>query len=188
MADSRFFKKRKPLSVSEIIRLTGATLKDSSMESVMINDVASISAAKEGEISFVENRRYASQISSSKASACFLTEDLLSRVPQHMIPLLTNSPRRAFAKLSQSFYEKEGKTPKISSKSVVPKTCIVGEGCRIDPGVIVGEFCEIGKDCWIGGNSIIDDGVIIGDRTRIGTNVSISHSEVGADCFIYPGV
>ena len=49
MADSRFFKKRKPLSVSEIISLTGATLKDSSMESVMINDVASISAAKEGD-------------------------------------------------------------------------------------------------------------------------------------------
>ena len=105
-----------------------------------------------------------------------------------MIPLLTNSPRRAFAKLSQSFYEKEGKTPKISSKSVVSKTCVIGEGCRIDPGVIVGEFCEIGKDCWIGSNSVIDDGVKIGDRTRIGTNVSISHSEVGADCFIYPGV
>ena len=84
-----------------------------------------------------------------------------------MIPLLTNSPRRAFAKLSQSFYEKEGKTPKISSKSVVPKTCIVGEGCRIDPGVIVGEFCEIGKDCWIGSNSIIDDGVKIGDSIHI---------------------
>ena len=107
MADPRFFKKRKPLSVGEIIILTGATLKDPSMESIMISDVASISTAKEGEISFVENRRYASQITSSKASACFLTEDLLSKVPQHMIPLLTRSPRRAFAKVSQRFYEKE---------------------------------------------------------------------------------
>ena len=188
MADPRFFKKRKPLSVKEIIRLTGATLKDSSMESTIISDVASISTAKEGEISFVENRRYASQITSSKASACFLTKDLLGKVPKHMIPLLTNSPRRAFAKLSQSFYEKEGKTPKISSKSIVAKTCVLGAGCRIDPGVVLGEFCEIGKDCWIGSNSVIDDGVKIGDRTRIGANVSISHSEVGANCFIYPGV
>jgi len=188
MADSRFFKKREPLSVKEIIRLTGATLKDSSMESTIISDVASISTAKEGEITFVENRRYASQVTSSKASACFLTEDLLSKVPQHMIPLLTNSPRRAFAKLSQSFYEKEGKTPKISSKSVVAKTCVLGAGCRIDPGVVLGEFCEIGKDCWIGSNSVIDDGVKIGDRTRIGANVSISYSEVGDGCFIYPGV
>ena len=96
MADSRFFKKRKPLSVSEIIRLTGATLKDSSMGSVMINDVASISTAKEGEISFVENRRYASQISSSKASACFLTEDLLSRVPQHIVEWRHRGPDRKF--------------------------------------------------------------------------------------------
>ena len=188
MADSRFFKKREPLSVKEIIRLTGATLKDSSMESTIISDVASISTAKEGEITFVENRRYASQVTSSKASACFLTEDLLSKVPQHMIPLLTNSPRRAFAKLSQSFYEKEGKTPKISSKSVVAKTCVLGAGCRIDPGVVLGEFCEIGEDCWIGSNSVIDDGVKIGDRTRIGANVSISYSEVGDGCFIYPGV
>ena len=188
MADSRFFKKREPLSVKEIIRLTGATLKDSSMESTIISDVASISTAKEGEITFVENRRYASQVTSSKASACFLTEDLLSKVPQHMIPLLTNSPRRAFAKLSQSFYEKEGKTPKISSKSVVAETCVLGAGCRIDPGVVLGEFCEIGKDCWIGSNSVIDDGVKIGDRTRIGANVSISYSEVGDGCFIYPGV
>ena len=69
-----------------------------------------------------------------------LTEDLLNKVPQHMIPLLTNSPRRAFAKLSQSFYEKEGKTPKISSKSVVSKTCVLGAGCRIDPGVVLGEI------------------------------------------------
>ena len=188
MADPRFFKKRKPLSVGEIALLTGAKLRDSSMESVMISDVASISTAKQGEISFVENRRYASQITSSEASACFLTEDLLSRIPAHMIPLLTKSPRRDFAKLSQLFYEKESKTPKISSKSVVSKTCVIGEGCRIDPGVIVGEFCEIGKDCWIGSNTVIDDGVKIGDRTRIGTNVSISHSEVGVDCFIYPGV
>ena len=39
MADPRFFKKRKPLSVRRDYRLTGATLKDSSMESVMISDV-----------------------------------------------------------------------------------------------------------------------------------------------------
>ena len=128
MADPRFFKKRKPLSVGEIIMLTGATLKDPSMESTLISDVASISTAKEGEISFVENRRYASQLTSSKASACFLTEDLLNRVPQHMIPLLTTSPRRAFAKLSQRFYEKEDQTPKISNKSVVSKSSNIGEG------------------------------------------------------------
>ena len=79
MADPRFFKKRKPLSVGEIALLTGATLRDSSMESTIISDVASISTAKKGEISFVENRRYASQITSSKASACFLTEDLLNK-------------------------------------------------------------------------------------------------------------
>ena len=46
MADPRFFKKRKPLSLGEIALLTGAKLRDASMESVMISDVASISTAK----------------------------------------------------------------------------------------------------------------------------------------------
>ena len=58
MADPRFFKKRQPLSVGEIIILTGATLKDSSMESIMISDVASISTAKDGEISFEEAQEF----------------------------------------------------------------------------------------------------------------------------------
>ena len=92
----------------------------------MISDVASISTAKEGEISFVENRRYASQITSSEASACFLTEDLLSRIPEHMIPLLTKSPRRDFAKLSQLFYEKEVKLQKLAVKVSFRKLVLLG--------------------------------------------------------------
>ena len=99
MADPRFFKKRKPLSVGEIALLTGAKLRDSSMESVMISDVASISTAKEGEISFVENRRYASQITSSEASACFLTEDLLSRIPATYDPLAHKISATRFCKI-----------------------------------------------------------------------------------------
>ena len=95
----------------------------------MISDVAPISTAKEGEISFVENKRYAIKL--ALRSICMLfNRRSVSGIPAYY-PLLTKSPRRDFAKLSQLFYEKETKTPKISSKSVVSKTCVVGEGCRI---------------------------------------------------------
>ena len=153
----------------------------------MISDVASISTAKQGEISFVENRRYASQITSSEASACFLTEDLLSRIPAHMIPCSQNRRDEILQNYRSYFTKRRVKLQKLAVKVSFRKRVLLGR-CRIDPGVVVGEFCEIGKDCWIGSNTVIDDGVKIGDRTRIGANVSISHSEVGADCFIYPGV
>ena len=188
MADPRFFKKKKPLSIREIVSLTGAIVGRDDDQSLIINDVSPIHTAKKGDVSFVENRRYANQISSSEASACFIPEDLLLKVPKNMVPLVINFPRRAYAKVSQSLYEREAKSPKVDEGTNISKTCIIGEGCRIDFGAVVGEFCQVGSDCWIGANTFIDDGVKIGNGTRIGANVTISHSEIGSDCFIYPGV
>ena len=112
--------------MGEIALLTGAKLKDSSMESVMISDVASISTAKKGEISFVENRRYASQITSSEASACFLTEDLLSRIPEHMI-LCSQALREEILQNYRSYFTKRRvKRQKLAVKVSFRKLVLLG--------------------------------------------------------------
>src|SRR5258708_7797939 len=46
---------------------------------------------------------------------------------------------------------------------------------------------ELGRDCRIGANTVIGEGVVIGDGARIGSNVSLSHSLIGARVTIYPG-
>ena len=46
MADPRFFKKKKPLSIREIVSLTGAIVGRGDDQSLIINDVSPIHTAK----------------------------------------------------------------------------------------------------------------------------------------------
>tara|TARA_Y100000588_G_C14252486_1_gene924057 strand:- start:650 stop:1675 length:1026 start_codon:yes stop_codon:yes gene_type:complete len=188
MADPRFFKKGPPLTIREIVHITGATVRGNLDSSTLIKDVAPLEYAGPGDISFLENRRYANVISSSQATACFLTEDLVSRAPPGMGTLITQYPRRSYAKVSRTFYQNTKKSGNISQTAQISETAVLGPECRVDNGAVLGGFCQIGKNCWIGANTVIDDGCVIGEDTKIGSNVSISHSQIGSGCFIFPGV
>ncbi len=162
---------------------------------VPIRSVSTLENAKQGEITFLANRKYKKLCLTTKASAIIAAGDLES--PAAI--LITEDPYYAFAQIMDLFYgNHELPESRISPKSAIAKTAHIGEntsigdfvsvgenarigrGCRIYPGVSVGKNAEIGDDCVLFPNVVVYEGCRIGNRVRIHAN-----STVGQDGFGY---
>ena len=187
MADPRFFGRSAPLSLEVVAEVTGAKLISEAATCPQIKDVSPIETASLGDITFIENRKYVDLVANTHASACFISSDLVDRAHPNLILLLTDRPRRCFATIANIMYPRNKIIPTIHQTATISETATIGDDCQIDAGVVIGPFVKIGKGCSIGSNVTIGDNVHIGPNTWIGPNASISHTELGADCVIYPG-
>ena len=187
MADLRFFERSLPLSISELVNITGAILIGKQSSYPIIEDVAPLESASVGDVTFIENRKYINLFYNTQASACFLPKELANRAPNGLVLLITESPRRCFAKIANAFYPKPVAQPLIDQNATISSSAVIGHNCRIDAGAFIDHAAQIGEGCRIGNNVVIGNGVKIGPNTIIGANSSVSHTEMGADCSIYPG-
>lgn len=162
---------------------------------ILIRAVATLENAKEGDITFLANRKYKKLCQSTKASAIIVREE-----PESPAALLVaEDPYYAFAQIVGIIHgEQETGKNEISSGASVAETAKIGEncaigdfvsigqhtcigkGCRIYPGVYVGNNVTIGDDCVLFPNAVVYDRCIIGNRVRIHAN-----STVGQDGFGY---
>jgi len=140
---------------------------------VLITGVSTLDDAKEGDLSFLANRKYARQASQTEASV--ILTDHHSKIDQpKAIVIRVDQPYMALAKhLSQ--IESTFKTPQRSSNSVqIPKTAqihesvILLEGVCIEEGVVIGAHSKIGPGVKILEGSIIGEHVIIDAGAVIG--------------------
>ena len=187
MADRRFFDYSGPFSLADIAERTGAQLRNCPDPALMINEIAALDSAVSGDISFLENRRYLAALAKTNASACFISEELAARAPDNIALLVTDRPRRSFARISRIFHPDDVGGPEIHASALIAASARVGADCRIEAGAVIGENAVIGERCWIGPNVVIGKAVCLGAAVQIGANASLSHCEIGARCLIYPG-
>ncbi len=155
---------KKLREISELVG--GSLLGDGDIE---IHGVAGIKEAREGEITFVANPRYISQINRTKASAIISWKSLQYN-GKPMIQV--ENPYWAWAKVVESFATKRAK-----------------KGQGVHPTAIVGENVKIGADTWIQAYAIIGDNVNIGNEVVISPFVYIGDdTQIGDETFIYPNV
>lgn len=187
MADRRFFAHAGPFRLAEIAEMTGAELRNCPDPSLEITEVAALDKAVAGEIGFLENRRYLSALGETKASACFVSPRFVDRAPDHVVLLVTDRPRRNFARVSRAFHPDDAVTPGIHSSAILGEDVQLGRDCQIDAGAVIGAGAQLGDGAWIGANVVIGEGVTIGAATRVCANASLSHCDIGSRCLIYPG-
>lgn len=151
----------------EISELVGGELRgDGNIE---IHGVAGIKEAREGEITFVANPRYVSQISRTQASAIISWESI-QYDGKPMIQV--ENPYWAWAKVVEAFAKKRKK-----------------RGKGVHPTAIIGENVKIGEEVWIQAYTVIGDNVQIGDEVVVSPFVYIGEdAQIGARTFIYPNV
>jgi len=157
----------KSFTLGELCALVGGKLDGDG--GVVIYGVAGIAEAKEGEITFVANVKYAPYISRTKASAIIVHP----QTDHASIPaIITNNPYLAFSIILEKFAPPPLEVPVgVSSYALVPATAQLGERVAIAPFVVVGEEASIGS------GTVIGAGCYIGDRVRI-----------GKECYLYPQV
>ncbi|WP_240032127.1 UDP-3-O-(3-hydroxymyristoyl)glucosamine N-acyltransferase [Pseudomethylobacillus aquaticus] len=155
-------------------------------ETIVITRVASLSQAVAGQIGFLTDRKYLTQLRETAASAV-----ILSPVNQELTDLpriVTDNPYAYFAKLSALlnpvFIPAPGvaTTASVDSSAVVPDSCSLAPGCVIEAGVVLGERVSIGP------NSVVGRNTRIGNDSTLAANVTVYHDcTIGEHCNLFSG-
>jgi len=187
MADPRFFTVAGPFSLRDLAGMAGADMADPADGDRLFHDVAALDAATPEQISFLDNRKYISAFQASRAGAAIIHPDLADRAPAGMALLLSKDPYRAYAKVAQAFYPVAVPVPGIAGSAVVDSSAILGDGCRVEHGAVIGARVELGARCRIGPNVVIGDGVVMGEDCIVGANATVQFARIGSRVTVYPG-
>ena len=157
-----------PAEIATIVgsdRTTGST-------STTIRDIASLTAAREGDLSFLGNVKYKTQVADSAATVLLLPNDYVGEPKPGQVFVYVQNPSAALAKLcariEHSLWPKPA--PGIHATAVVAPTA------KIDPSVYVGPLCIVEDDVQIGAGSVLQASVFVG-----------KNAQIGEGCWIMPG-
>lgn len=141
--------------------------------SLVIEAVQTLQDAKAGDISFLANPSYRSQLASTKASAVIVSEQVAAEAPCAV--LIVPNPYFSFAKVSQLFDNRPLPLGKIHPSAVVAATAKLGAGVSVGANAVIGEHCIIGDGCEIGAGTVVGDHCVLGSNCLLHANVTLYH-------------
>jgi UDP-3-O-[3-hydroxymyristoyl] glucosamine N-acyltransferase len=187
MADSNFFSRESPYSLAHISAKIGADLLNPEDADFIVSDVATLSEASSDHIAFLDNKKYRSQFSETKAGAVIVHPDMVSYAPAYARLLISKTPYKSYALAAQLFYPEDKPVAGISEFARIHSTAKIGPNVSIGDFVTIGANVEIGMNSWIESHVSIQDGVKIGQNCRVGCHTSISHAIIGNFVRLYVG-
>ncbi|WP_137178600.1 UDP-3-O-(3-hydroxymyristoyl)glucosamine N-acyltransferase [Roseomonas sp. AR75] len=185
-ADPRFHPAGPPLSLAEAAGIAGGELR-SGDPAALISGVGPLDGAGPGEVSFLDNRRYAALLGGTKAAAVVLAEDFVARLPAGVAAIVTAQPYLGFARIAARLHPRAAPRPGIHPSAVVDPSARLGAGCEVGPLAVIGAGAEIGAGCVIGPHAVIGEGVTLGEGCRVGAQVTVSHCIAGRGVVFHPG-
>ncbi|WP_159821037.1 UDP-3-O-(3-hydroxymyristoyl)glucosamine N-acyltransferase [Colwellia sp. 20A7] len=149
----------------------------------VIQSLATLANAKIGQVAFLANKKYITQLNNTKASAVIISPDMLAQCPVNA--LVMDNPYMGYALLANLL----DTTPKVAdgihASAVIDESAHLGENVSIGANAVIesdvylNDNVSIGAGCFVGKNSSIGKG------TRLWANTSIYHNVIiGEDCLI----
>ena len=179
------------LTLRELAEHLGCRLEGDG--SVEIGRVATLEAAGPGDVSFLSNPKYASQLASTRAAAVIAGEDA-GAAPCAM--LRARDPYLAFAAAAALLAPDDRPAPGVSPSAHVDPGATLGPACHIGAFASIGAGATIGARTVVHPHAVVYAGVVIGDdcvihahasireRCRVGNRVVIQNGAViGSDGF-----
>jgi UDP-3-O-[3-hydroxymyristoyl] glucosamine N-acyltransferase len=165
-----------------------------------IRGLAALADAQPGDLSFLGNAKYKSEVPGTCASLVLLPPEFSGAPRANQLFLLVENPSialaRICARIEQSLWPKP--TPGIHPTATVARTArvaptaTVGPLCVVEDGASIGEAVHlqaqvfVGRDATIGEGSWLMPGVIVAAQCEIGRRVRIQPGVViGSDGFGY---
>lgn len=162
---------------------------------IVIKGLGTLETAREGQITFLANPRYAAKVNDTRASAIVLASGVDSF---GLSAIVVENPYLAFAKLLTFFTTRPRSHRGIMPGAIIGEEVAIGEEASIYPGAVVGDRVVIGKRVTLHPNVTLYDDVVLGDdvtlhsgvsvreRCRIGNRVIIHNgTTIGGDGFGY---
>lgn len=182
--DPRFFYRTGPHALRDVAAAAGLGAPESAL---MLTGVAPLQSAGPDQVSFLDNRKYAPLLETTRAGALILHPAMAGRVPAGCVAIVTPEPYLAWARVAALFHPLPPPRPGRHPSAVVDPDAQVDPTAEIGPLAVVLARAEIGPRCRIAPGAVIGEGVVLGADCRIGAHASISHALLGARVAIYPG-
>ena len=168
---------------------------------VSIRSARPVSEAGEGDITFIDDERYAKMLRASPASAAIVGPHFRRTSPaDRELPVIeVEDPRSAFVAVRShlkgnvrprwtgihpqacvSSSARIGQGVAVHAFAYVGEDAVIGDGTTLEPGAVVGDGCVIGRECRLHPHAVLYEGVTLGDRVEIH-----SGTVIGADGFGY---
>jgi len=177
MADPVFFEPARRFSAGELAAAIGATLADVSSAAAEISNLASLEESRDGALVFINSKKHADLLGSTRAAAVICKPELAGQVRPGVAALLSEHPQRAFATAARLIYPQSVRPEPLTGETGISPAAIVAEGAQVEAGAIVEATAVIGPGAAVGSGTIVAPGAVIGRGCQ-----------VGRDCYIGPGV
>ena len=173
------------LTLQELSRIAGTQLRGDPNR--VITHAAVLKDADEGAISFLANRRYASFLADTRASAVILSAGDAETCPVDC--LIADDPYLAHARVMTALYPDESIKPGVHPSAHVDPTARVASTAEIAANAFVGAGATIAEGVFIGPGCVLLDSVFVGAGSRLVASVTLcSGTRLGKRCVIHPGV
>ncbi len=182
--DPRFFQRAGPHTLAAVADAADATAPP---RRLMLTGVAPLHTAGPDEVSFLSNRKYLPALEQTGAGAVIVHPDLAARVPPATVPMVTDEPYAAWARVAALFHPLPPLNPGVHPSAVVARDAMIDPSAEIGPLAVIGAAVEIGPRCCIAPLAVLGRGVVLGPDCRIGSHASVSHALLGARVYVYPG-
>ena len=153
---------------------------------VRVHGVGTLANATEGQLTFLANPRYRSQLAASTASVVVVREADADAAPH--TALIAKDPYTAFARIASLFETHPAREPGIHASSVIHASATVAASAHVGPFVTIGANSTIGEGCVIGPGCVIGEDCCIGDGSELIARVTlVTRVRLGARVRIHPG-
>src|SRR3954468_20347548 len=136
VADPRFFANAGPQRLADIAAAAGASFTGDPDR--RYSGIAPLQTAGPEDVSFLDNRRYASLLKETKAGAVVLLAAFADQVPVGCVALVVPEASLGFTRIAALLHPPVRPVPGIHPSAVVAPDAVVGEGTEIGPHVVVG--------------------------------------------------
>ncbi|TFH57846.1 MAG: UDP-3-O-(3-hydroxymyristoyl)glucosamine N-acyltransferase, partial [Candidatus Zixiibacteriota bacterium] len=182
----------KSATLRELAALVGGTVRGDA--EIRIKRVAPLDVAKEGDLTFFTNPKYAAALLTTQASAVIIASG--TEVDCHKPSLECANPYLAFAKILTLLAVTKPENKGVLPGATVATTAVLADGVTIYPGCVIGERVRVGAgsvlypgvviydDVVIGSDCLLHAGVVVREGSRIGDRVILQPNvTIGADGF-----
>ena len=165
---------KRDYSLADIAEFLGAEVRGDG--SARITGLNTLQSAGAGELAFLANPKYASQLPESRAEAVILSADQAAAAVGNC--LILENPYLGYAKISAWFTTASCQGAGIHASAVIDVNAMIKDDVYIGPNVVVEAGAKIESGCSIEANSFIGSGSVLGENCQIAANVSIYHDVV----------
>lgn len=151
------------ITIKDIAALVGGEIIGD--PATIITGLSGLKEAKNGDLAFLANAKYAPLLEKTQASAVLIAPGV---GPLNRAGIVVENPSLAFSKVAEEFYKARG--PEVKG---IHETAVIAKGVRLGENVGIGPYTVIEKGAVIGDNAVLCGLTFVGEDARIGQNVLI---------------